>query len=118
LGPPHSGRLNPRKLAAMQELTGRLQALDPEASESLKVISYFDVLINGKVSVEALLRAAVTLTGCPCGYSPVSGKPIRLCPNGERTAQAFPAQQGGLAFTMDDGGRIWLERVPSMPTMH
>lgn len=94
----------------MQELTGRLQALDPEASESLKVISYFDVLVNGKVSIEALLRAAATLTDCPCGYSPASGKPIRLCPNGERTAQAFPAQQGGLAFTMDDGGQLWLER--------
>lgn len=36
----------------MQDLLGRLTALDPDASETLKVVSYFDTLIARSVGVE------------------------------------------------------------------
>ena len=45
----------------MQELAGRLTALDPEASASLKVIASFDALVAGGVGIEALVRAAATM---------------------------------------------------------
>lgn len=94
----------------MHELTGRIESLDPQASQSLKVISYFDALINGKVSVEALLRATATLTGCACGYRPAAGRSIRLSLDGQRTSPQFAPDQGGQRLMLDDGGRLWLER--------
>ncbi|ABY22747.1 conserved hypothetical protein [Renibacterium salmoninarum ATCC 33209] len=94
----------------MHELTGRIESLDPQASQSLKVISYFEALINGKVSVEALLRATVTLTGCACGYRPAAGRSIRLSLDGQRTSPHFAPDQGGQRLTLDDGGQLWLER--------
>jgi hypothetical protein len=67
----------------MKELVGRLTALDPEASESLKVISYFDALVGGGVGVEALLRGAATLSGAPAGFASERRR-IRISPDGGR----------------------------------
>ena len=41
----------------MQELVGRLTALDPDASEALKVVAYFDALTASGVSLDGLLRS-------------------------------------------------------------
>ena len=43
----------------MQDLLGRLTALDPDASETLKVVSYFDTLIARAVGVESMLRLSL-----------------------------------------------------------
>ncbi len=51
----------------MQELAGRLTALDPEASASLRVIASFDALVAGGVGIEALVRAAAVLGGTIAG---------------------------------------------------
>lgn len=51
----------------MQELLGRLTALDPEASHSLRVIACFDELIAGDVGVRGLLAAGAALAGRPVG---------------------------------------------------
>ena len=55
----------------MQELVGRLSTLDPAASESLKVIAYFDALVEARAGRLALLRGAARLTGCPAGCRPL-----------------------------------------------
>lgn len=47
----------------MQDLLGRLTALDPDASETLKVVSYFDALVSRSVGVESMLRGAAVLSG-------------------------------------------------------
>lgn len=67
----------------MKELVGRLTALDPEASESLKVIGYFDALVAGGVGVEALLRGAAALSGVPAGFASASRR-FRIGPDGGR----------------------------------
>lgn len=51
----------------MQELLGRLTALDPAASHSLRVIACFDELIAGDVGVRGLLAAGAALAGRPVG---------------------------------------------------
>lgn len=51
----------------MQELLGRLSALDPAASQSLRVIACFDELIAGDVGVRGLLSAAAALSGRTVG---------------------------------------------------
>ena len=51
----------------MQELVARLSALDPEAGTVLKVITYFDKLIEGRVGLETLVRGAAVLSGFVAG---------------------------------------------------
>jgi hypothetical protein len=52
----------------MQDLLGRLTALDPDASETLKVVSYFDALVARSVGVESMLRGAALLSGATVGH--------------------------------------------------
>ncbi|MGA1835989.1 helix-turn-helix domain-containing protein [Herbiconiux sp. 11R-BC] len=67
----------------MQELVGRLTALDPEASENLKVIAYFDALVEGHAALDVLLRGAAVLTGCAAGLA-AGGKRMRVDERGLR----------------------------------
>ncbi len=53
----------------MQELLGRLGALDPEASLGLRVIACLDQLMSGGVAVHGLLSAAAALAGAPTGFA-------------------------------------------------
>jgi hypothetical protein len=52
----------------MQDLLGRLTALDPDASETLKVVSYFDALVARSVGMESMLRGAALLSGATVGH--------------------------------------------------
>ena len=96
----------------MQELLGRLTALDPEASETLKVVSYFDTLVAGGVGLDTLLRGASVLSGTIAGYAAAAGRELRVAPSGERlepadvdaAASAWPSRQ------TSDGSRVWIER--------
>lgn len=72
----------------MQELLGRLTALDPEASESLKVVSYFDTLVTAGAGLDALLRGAAALSGVVAGADR-RGRISRRAPDG-RTPQTEP----------------------------
>lgn len=95
----------------MQELVGRLTALDPEASETLKVVAYFDVLVAGGVGLQALLRGAAVLSGTVAGAFD-GRRTHRIGPDGGR-----PADGAGSAGPRSDWptrttstGRVWLER--------
>lgn len=91
----------------MQELVGRLTAVDAEATETLKVIAYFDALINGHATTEVLLRGAAILSGCPAGQS-VGGKTMRVDATGARST-APPGDWPARSFS--DGGLAWIERT-------
>ncbi|WP_036960365.1 hypothetical protein [Promicromonospora kroppenstedtii] len=110
----------------MQELVGRLTALDPEASESLKVVAYFDVLVAGGVGIPALLRGAAVLSGAVAG-AVVGQRTYRVGPDGGRlpegavvgpaAAPAAPAAttsppEQRLSRPVADG-RVWIERAGS-----
>ncbi|MDR6866645.1 hypothetical protein J2Y69_001238 [Microbacterium resistens] len=95
----------------MQELAGRLTALDPDASESLKVISYFDALVAGGAGIDALLRAAALLSGAVVGGE-LDGRIARMDAGGRAvgsassqgwSSQGWPASAAG-------GRRVWIER--------
>lgn len=93
----------------MQELLGRLNALDPEASLGLRVIACFDELMVGRVNTHALLAAAAALAGCPAGFS--HDKPARcerVGIRGERWSGEPPSD--ALFVESNDGLRVWLER--------
>ncbi|MER3388028.1 MAG: helix-turn-helix domain-containing protein [Microcella pacifica] len=99
----------------MQELVGRLSALDPEATETLKVIAYFDALVQGHATVEVLLRGSAILAGCAAGYR-LDNHQLRIDADGRRapsgtddsTWPSRPLGDGG-----DASGRVWLERTAS-----
>jgi hypothetical protein len=103
----------------MQELVGRLTALDPEASESLKVIAYFDALVEGHASLEVLLRGAAVLSGCAAGFR-AGATTMRVDSSGRRmrdsAARAGAPDQAQAADTtwpahpLPDGGIAWIER--------
>lgn len=67
----------------MQELVGRLTALDPEASESLKVVAYFDALVSAGVGLDGLLRGAAALSGAVADAER-RGRVTRWDPHGSR----------------------------------
>ena len=91
----------------MQGLVWRLKALDPEASEGLKVIAYFDALVDGHASAHVLLTGAAVLSGCPAGYV-ADGITLRVDASGTKTAPGAPDAWPGHDF--GDGGRVWIER--------
>jgi hypothetical protein len=97
----------------MQGLVWRLKALDPEASESLKVIAYFDALVDGHASAQVLLSGAAVLSGCPAGYL-TNGNTVRVDASGAKIAVGSSVSGGpdggwpGHSF--GDGGRVWIER--------
>ena len=75
----------------MRELAGRLAALDPDAGAALKVIAYFDRLTDGRVGLEALVRGAAVLSGCPARLvDERRGIRIRVEPDGRREDSTGP----------------------------
>ena len=93
----------------MQELLGRISALDPEASLGLRVIACFDELVVGNVNTRALLSAAASLAGCVAGFCQDSPpRAQRVTPRGEPAEGSPPPLPAG-AIT-SDGLSVWIER--------
>lgn len=94
----------------MQELLGRMTALDPEASESLKVISYFDALVEGHASIEAILRGAAILSGCGTSFV-TPHQAFAVDRDGTRMiAPTVFAAQGWPGKPVSPDGVVWMER--------
>lgn len=58
----------------MQELIGRLSALDPEAENDVRVIAYFDALAESRAGLDGHIRGAAVLSGCSAGLMDVLGR--------------------------------------------
>ncbi|WP_382304269.1 helix-turn-helix domain-containing protein [Herbiconiux sp. UC225_62] len=95
----------------MQELMGRVTALDPSVSQSLKVISYFDALVAGEVNLETLVRGAAALSGTVAGLSAPSGV-VRVEASGRRLNDIVDgdASASWPTIAADESARVWLER--------
>lgn len=95
----------------MQDLLGRLTALDPDASETLKVVAYFDALIARSVGVESMLRGAAVLSGAAVGHRDGS-QVVRVRADGVRVdpvpvSSEWPTRESGedaVAWIERDGG--------------
>lgn len=93
----------------MQELAGRLTALDPRASESLKVISYFDTLVAGGAGVESLIRAAAMLSGTVAGVR-MENSTIRIDTAGKH-ADGLTPESNEWPISQIGDLKAWLERA-------
>ncbi len=91
----------------MQELLGRLRALDPTASQSLRVIACFDELMAGRVGTDGLLSAAAALAGRPVAVRRGSeGSVVRVGPDGRRLAPGVVPP----GAPVSDDVQVWIER--------
>lgn len=93
----------------MQELLGRITALDPSASLGIRVIACFDELMVGQVNLHGLLATAAALAGVPAGVDH-AGRVTRVGPDGERLP-ADRAPHTAPREPIDDGTEVWIERV-------
>lgn len=93
----------------MEELVGKLSALDVDASESLKVVAFFDDLSANGAGRDSLLRGAAVLAGATAGFER-NGRIVRYLPSGQRlTGPADPSLRGDIAAAGD--AVVWLERA-------
>lgn len=91
----------------MKELVGKLTALDPEVRETLAVITYFDTLMDGRVSVETLVRGAATLSGVTAGYRR-GAEVLRVLADGRRGENANSTAYE--SHSVGPHAVVWIER--------
>jgi hypothetical protein len=93
----------------MLGLVGRLTELDPAEGEGLKVISHFDLLVSSHVGVDAFLRSAAALGGCPAGLADGSGRPLhRFQPDGTPLPNSGPMDNAWPRHRVGDREDVWV----------
>jgi hypothetical protein len=86
----------------MRELVGRLEALDPDAGAALRVVTYFDQLVERRAGLENVVRGAAVLSGHPAVLVDADrGVRIRVEPDGVRRDVARPLEVGWCQLTVD-----------------
>lgn len=97
----------------MKELIGRVAAFDPAAGDNLRVVSYFDALVEGRAGLDAFVRGAAVLTGCPAGLvDPDHRIGIRVTPDGHRQPLrgSDPSRWPHRGLGEDSAAMVWIER--------
>ncbi|MEW2164917.1 helix-turn-helix domain-containing protein [Streptomyces sp. NPDC007084] len=105
----------------MKELAGRLAALDPDAGAALRVISYFDRLIEGRAGLESLVRGAAVLADCPARLvDEERGVRVRVEPSGVRRDDGGPLDPAWASAPLTPGrpAAVWLERTGPSAGVH
>ncbi|MCX2181943.1 helix-turn-helix domain-containing protein [Streptomyces sp. SKN60] len=100
----------------MEELAGRLRALDPDAEAAVRVIAYYDRLVEGRAGLETLVRGAAVLSGSPARLVDAPRRVrIRVEPDGRRRDEDGPvsADWPSLPLPRGSGPAVWLERERS-----
>jgi hypothetical protein len=97
----------------VKDLEVRLAAVDPDASAAVRVIRYFDRLTEAGAGLEAIVRGAAVLTGCPARLTDDERRlALRVEPDGRAGGVPGPPDRAWLSAGVDaDGGAVlWLER--------
>jgi hypothetical protein len=92
----------------------RLSALDADAEAAVRVISYFDRLVDRGATPSEVVRAAAALAECVVGWTGDTGDTLRFGPDGVAVPDEIPIRPSkGAPVNPDDGAspaRVWLER--------
>lgn len=106
----------------MRELLTRLAVDDPDASDALKVLEYFDVLDANHAGPEAYLRGAAAMSSCIVGLQlPERHLALRVDSSGRRVSSEPPqpgAQWLSLDLSPEATGKVWLENDREAATFH
>jgi len=96
----------------MQALLLRLSALDADAGNAVRVISFFDALVRNRADAPTLVRAAARLAERPCGLSaPTAGVLLRATPDGTRLDPVAEPPPDAATHPLEGGGQVWVERT-------
>jgi hypothetical protein len=103
----------------------RLSALDADAEAAVRVIAYFDRLVESGATTREAVRATAALAECVVGWADTTGATFRVTPDGTdlpaespgEPSKSVPVEPGGAgagAGVGANGGRpaarVWLER--------
>jgi len=91
----------------------RLAALDPDAGTALRVIAYFDQLTAARAGLQAIVRGAAVLTGCPARLTDQARRlSLRVEPDGAGGEPTGPPDPTWLNASIgtDSSATLWLER--------
>ncbi|WP_327086295.1 hypothetical protein OIE66_28675 [Nonomuraea sp. NBC_01738] len=96
----------------MRELLGRVTALDSEAGAAMRVIAYFDELLEQRAGLHSVVRGAAFLAGCPARLVD-DGRRLRLRigADGVRLEWQHRSDPGWPAHQVDAEARLILERA-------
>jgi hypothetical protein len=100
----------------MQELVGRLAEVDPDAGAAVKVIVYFDRLVEGGAGLEPIVRGAAVLAGCAARLvDDERGVSVRVDAQGRVGGEIGLPDPEWLSTSLLPGGPpvLWLERSES-----
>ena len=92
----------------------RLAALDADAGAALRVIAYFDGLAENKAGLQAIVRGAAVLAGCPARLDARSRRVhVRVDPAGRAAPDPSAADDRWMHTPVvpDASATLWLERV-------
>jgi hypothetical protein len=106
-----------RTLALVKGLLLRLSAVDADAEAAVRVIAYFDALVERGATPVELVRAAAALAECPVGLDRPGLEPVRFGPDGAPADEVSGSAviSGSVAISgsveIEPGaGRVWLAR--------
>ena len=96
----------------MRELIGLIGAVDDDAAGALRVIAYFDTLVERGASIGDFVRGAAAHAGCAAGFADRSrGQVIRADPAGRALEPVTPDRAANVEVLGDFGAQVWLERA-------
>src|SRR3954453_314790 len=75
----------------------------------MRVVAFFDALLDDEVDAAGLVRRAATFAGCPVGIRTPAGTVISAGSSGSRGPSTVP--EGGPRLPLRRGGEVWLPRV-------
>lgn len=94
----------------MYGLLMRLSALDADAASAVRVIGFFDALVEARASIDVVLRQTAILAECPVGARTADGRVSeRIEPAGAAARYGEPPA-GSRTYQLPSGGEVWLER--------
>lgn len=97
--------------AIVQGLLLRLSQIDVDAESAVRVIAYFDALVEHGATLSELVRASAVLAGCPAGLEREGLGRLRVAADGSRVPDDAPLSPSSTAAVTDDT-RVWLENTP------
>lgn len=93
----------------MQGLLLRLSETDAAAS-AMRVIAFYDMLLERKASPRALVQATAGLAQCVVGWRNTNGVVVRLAPSSAESRRLKGPPTPTAELEVADHGVVWLER--------
>jgi hypothetical protein len=97
----------------VKDLVARLAALDADAGAAVRVITYFDQLSDARAGLQAIVRGAAVLAGCPAGLADEERRvQVRVWPDGTPSGPADFSDPSWPSTPVrpGDSAVLWLER--------